>query len=121
MTQSLPIDDGKDMGVAAPSAAALAGDAPSPSVSALRAPAANAWPSGYADALIVLTPGQESALAAYDHAMQLRDDQAIRETRYHLDAWDRHFGRESTITLRDRRNAALRRWGAYIFTDGAGI
>lgn len=27
MTQSLPIDDGKDMGVAAPSAAALAGDA----------------------------------------------------------------------------------------------
>lgn len=43
MTQSLPIEDEQNQGVAAPSAAALAGDAPSQqAVSALRAPAANA-------------------------------------------------------------------------------
>jgi hypothetical protein len=79
------------------------------------------WPSGYADAFISFTPGQESALAAYDAALQSRDDNVIRETRYHLNAWDRHYGRPCTIEQRDRRDAALRRWGAYIYENGGGI
>lgn len=96
---------------------------PSPTVSAVpvSVPSAARWPSGYADAFIQFTPGQEAALDAYDRARRESDDQAVRETRYHLDAWDRHYGRESTVALRDRRNAALQRWGAYIFADGAGI
>ncbi len=75
----------------------------------------------FADTQIVLSEGQLSALHAYDYAQSARDDEALRQTKYHLDAWDRHFGRESTLTLRERRNTALRQWAGWIFVDGAGI
>lgn len=80
-----------------------------------------AFPPAFEDTQIALTEGQVSALSAYDRAVRDGDDEAIRETRYHLDAWDRHFGRESTILMRDKKVAAERFWSGWVFENGAGI
>ena len=73
----------------------------------------------FADTLITFTEGQISALQAYDQTYH--DEDARRGTLYHLQAWDRHFGRECTLTLRERRNKAFHAWQGWIFQDGAGI
>lgn len=77
--------------------------------------------SDYRDAFIVLTPGQKSALQALDQARLEHDDEAARSIQYHLDAWDRHLSRPSTISMRDKRNAAIRRYASIIFENGGGI
>lgn len=75
----------------------------------------------FADCFIQLSPGQLSALAAYDNARCGDDDELLRGISYHLEAWDKHYGRESTLTQRLKRNDALRIWGSYIYENGGGI
>lgn len=68
-----------------------------------------------ADALIRLTPGQKSALAALAAA----DDRAAM--RRQIGAWDRAMDRMNTLALEDRIKAARRVWDGWIFESGAGI
>lgn len=77
--------------------------------------------SDFADIFIELSEGQKSALACLSQARNEGDDEAVRSIRHHMEAWDRHFGRESTELLARRKADAFRKFGSYLFENGGGI
>ena len=72
-----------------------------------------------ADASIVLTEAQISALAALRQAEG--DYDARRSVEHWIHAWDKALGRGGTVEAGDRIRRARQFWGPYLFADGAGI
>lgn len=73
----------------------------------------------FADAVIELSESQKSAIHAYELAGD--DHESRSRILYHIQAWDRHLGRDCTLAMRDRLSRARRVWDGWVFQDGAGI
>lgn len=75
----------------------------------------------FSDTQIELTAGQIAAINALNQAKLMKDEDAVKGITYHMAAWDKHYGRPSTLYLAERKAHAMREWEPFIFSDGGGI